>query len=448
MAILRQVKNFIQKQALILPNSTVLAAVSGGVDSMTMAHILHQLQPELNFRLALANFNHGLRPEAADEAELVRAWAKAHGLPCFCGAADIAALARGKNLQDTARRERYAFLRSTAYKLGQALIAVAHHRDDQAETVLLHLLRGSGTGGLAAISPAENGVIRPLLGLNRADIAAYAARQGIAYSEDSSNASGKYLRNRIRLELLPLLGEYNPRIVDALCATADICREEDMLLDDLAENALAELWKAEQLALDGAGFYGLPLSLQRRVLRKAFCLLAGDMPELSFAQSAAILALKEEQSAALPRGMKAYRRGDIFFAAEMPPLPVVAEIFPLIADGSWHQLPALDCAYLACLGEAPSFCPPDACSLPAELAEGLVWRSRRPGDRLPAAASASQRKLKDIFIEAKIPPFRRNRWPLLASGSEVWWAPGLWQPEYAPADKSLLIKTKHCDSIL
>lgn len=448
MTILRRVKNYMQEQRLISPGAIVLAAVSGGVDSMVMADLLLQLRQELCFELAIANFNHGLRPEAAEEAALVRDWAARNGVACFCGGADIAQLAQGKNTQDVARRERYAFLRSTAYKLGQALIATAHHRDDQAETVLMRLLRGSGPAGLAAMSPAENGVIRPLLCLTRAEIADYAVRQGIDYRDDASNFSTKYLRNRIRLELLPLLREYNPQIVDTLCSTADICREEDILMDDLAENALAELWNAEDLCLDGTGFDRLPLSLQRRVLRKAFCLLAGDMPELSFDQSAAVLALREEQSAALPHGMKAYRRGDIFFADEMPPLDVIEEMIPLTADGEWHQMAAMGHAYVACLGEAQPLCPPDMCCVPVELADSLVWRTRREGDRVPSNGQSGCRKLKDIFIDAKIPPHRRNRWPLLAAGEDILWVTGLWRREYARAGKSILIKIRDYDNIL
>ena len=139
-----------QEYQLIEPGELVLVAVSAGRDSMTLAHLLLRLQKELDFNLAIANFNHHLRPEADEEGEFVAEFARINGVPIFLGGADIAQLSVGGNLQEIARRERYTYLRSLAAKIGAQKIAVAHHADDQAETVLLHLLRGSGLSGLAA----------------------------------------------------------------------------------------------------------------------------------------------------------------------------------------------------------------------------------------------------------------------------------------------------------
>ena len=274
MELLKKTKDYIKEYQLIEPGELVLVAVSAGRDSMTLAHLLLRLQKELDFNLAIANFNHHLRPEADEEGEFVAEFARINGVPVFLGGADIAQLSVGGNLQEIARRERYTYLRSLAAKIGAQKIAVAHHADDQAETVLLHLLRGSGLSGLAAMSPIKNNIIRPLLFASRRDICAYIAENKLEYREDSSNACTKYLRNKIRLELIPLLRDYNPNITEALIATADICRQDDQVLEDLAENALAEAWINDDNALERTAFNELPVALQRRVIRKAYtCLL-------------------------------------------------------------------------------------------------------------------------------------------------------------------------------
>jgi len=449
MEALAAVQNYILEHDLIRRGDTVLLAVSGGIDSVTMADLLARLQDQLDFQPVIATFNHRLRPEAEEETAFVQALAQRYGVPFYQGSADIAALSQGKNLQDTARRERYAFLFSVAYKLGAASVATAHHRDDQAETLLLHLLRGSGTAGLAGMAPARNKVIRPLLALTREDIAAYATARGLEYREDHSNASVKYQRNRIRWELLPILRHFNPRVVEALNATAAICRDEDALLDDLAENALAEVLLRDGRAIDAAGFAQLPTALKRRVLKKAFCLLAGDVAELSFSQVEAILALKEEQSVSLPGGIRAYRRGNICFGTEIPPLPGFSDAYPLIADGAWHALGNWGWEYTASLEETEPHAPPHGLYVAERELPRLSWRTRREGDALPSRGASGRTKLKEIFIDHKIPAYQRNSWPLLLLDQEIVWAP-LLKKALSPApgqSKSILIKVRHCDII-
>ncbi len=449
MEALDTVENYIREQGLIKRGDRVLLAISGGIDSVVMMDMLVRLQNKLDFQAVAATFNHQLRPEAAEEAEFVRCLAEKYQLPFYLGAEDIASLAKGKNLQDTARRERYAFLFSLAYKLGAAAIATAHHRDDQAETLLLHLLRGSGLTGLSGMSPAKNQVIRPLLPLSREEIVAYGEGLGLEHREDLSNYSVKYQRNRIRWQLMPLLREFNPQVVEALNATADICRDEDALLNDLAENALAEVLLRDDRAVDAGGFAQLPLALKRRVLKKAFCLLAGDVAELSFCQVEAMLALKDEQSVSLPGGLLAYRRGNICFDTAIPPLPVFDDSYPLIADGCWHSLGGWGWEYTASLEQRPALRLPYEFCVPEAAVSRLTWRTRREGDYLPSSGQRGRTKLKDIFIDHKIPAYQRNTWPLLLLDQEIIWAPLLKKATRARpgSGKSVLIKVRHCDII-
>ena len=453
MDLIKTVANYIETEKLVRPGSILLAAVSGGIDSMVLADVLFRLRQKLQIELAVASFDHGLRPESGSDLAFVHSWAEEHGLPFFSGGKDIAALSGGKNVEDIARRERYAFLRSTAAKCGADAIATAHHRDDQAETVLLHLLRGSGVTGLSGMRPENDHIVRPLLCADRADIYEYASTNHIEYREDSSNSSTHYLRNKIRLELLPVLAEYNPSIKKQLNDTAAICREEDALLDEMAEISLAELWSVEGSALSGSGFDQLAPALQRRVLRKAYQLLAGDLPELSFKQVEAIRCLKDEQSCDLPRGIKAWRRGDVCFGRAIPELDVIDSVWPLLLDGEWHELDSLRCSYNAIRlddTEAPIIEEEESSVLLSEIqAADAFWRTRRDGDYMPGHGGGKGRKVKDVFIDHHVPGHLRVKWPLLVSSAgETLWMPGLRKTQAAGQPNNILIKVRFSDTII
>ena len=447
MNLLKTTAEYIQEKKLILPNQLVLAAFSAGRDSRVMLDVLYKLSQTLDFSVAVAHFNHQLRPEAQDELIFAQQVAKAYGIPFFSGTAQIGVLAKGKNLQEVARRERYAFLNHIARQIGADVVATAHHADDQAETVLLHLLRGAGLAGLAAMRPATEKVIRPLLFASQEDIAAYAVENRLSYCQDQSNFSTKYLRNRIRWQLLPALKDYNPQIVEALNATADICSEEDGLLDDMAENSLAELWLVEDTALSGADFDRLPRALQRRVLRKAFYMFAGEKAELSFAQTQAIIDLKDERSVALPGGTVAYRRGHIYFDRKVPPLPAFYENIPLTADDKWHCLANWGWRYRAVAGKLPNRLPRDTFWVTATEWPELCFRTRRPGDGVYSQGKTGKKKLKDLFIEAKLPGYMKNSWPLLIKAGEIIWVPFLYRRSANPPEDIILIKIAKDDII-
>lgn len=443
--LLKQTSDFLRSAQLISPGQRILAAVSGGRDSCVMLHILCALREELGFALSVAHFNHNLREASGREQQFVGQLAADYGLPFYAGSVEAGVLVADGNIEDAARKARYAFLRQSAEEAGCQLIATAHHGQDQAETVLLHLLRGSGVEGLAAISPLENGLLRPLLFALPSHIEEYRAAENLAFCQDESNADARYLRNHLRLHILPQLAEINPRLLTALCATADICREDNDLLDELAQEALQQLWQPEQQAV-GAGIFDLPLALQRRVLRLAVDALTYEEQVLSYAQTAAALKLKEEQQLPIGGGWLVYRRGGLHISRIQPPLlPLDEKIIPVAADGNWHKLADWGWEYKAMRNyNEPDAPEPAAYSiiLPASMPDALFFRTRRMGDAVPSTGKAERRKLKDIFIKAKIPPHQRVAWPLLLAGEDIIWLPGLYQRKITPATPVIIVMAR------
>lgn len=237
----------IRSQQLFAPGETVVVAVSGGADSVALLDLLVQLQPE-NLLLVVAHLNHCLRGAESDgDQEFVAGLAARYGLPFACARADVAALARSERLsvEDAGRQERYRFLTGVARNFRAASIALAHHRDDQAETVLIRLLRGAGGTGLSAMAPRQGLLKRPLLQVSRAELKCHLKEQGLTWRDDASNADTAILRNSIRHELLPALQRYNPRISERLAATADILASDEELLEGLTRSAWQQVARSE-----------------------------------------------------------------------------------------------------------------------------------------------------------------------------------------------------------
>ena len=230
---------------------TVLCAVSGGRDSMALLHLLGALAAEEGFQVAAAHFNHRLRPGADRDEAFVRAWCAGRGIPLACGAGDAAAFAReaARSVEDAARVLRYRFLEEAAEDLGADRVATAHHREDNAETVLMHLLRGSALQGLGGIAPVRGRVVRPLLETGREDINGYIRRHSIPFVEDETNFDTAFTRNRLRLEVLPLLEEMFPGCGARLAGTAALLREDSGHLQREAEALLPREGTAAPLSL-------------------------------------------------------------------------------------------------------------------------------------------------------------------------------------------------------
>jgi tRNA(Ile)-lysidine synthase len=440
---LNKIKKTIASHAMLSPGDHHLAAVSGGPDSVALLRILTLLAGEYGLCLTTAHLNHGLRAEADAEEAFVRRLSDELGISCICGKADIPSLNRRKqgSLEEVARRERYRFLFEAADRCGAVKIALGHHRDDQAETVLLHLIRGSGAEGLRGILPVREGrIIRPLLEVGRDQILEFLRRDQTAYMTDSSNADLRFLRNRIRNELLPeLKARYNPRLVEGLARTAGIIRLEDDYLAGVVRQTL-DNWGVrpgwEQVALPLSGFRLLHGALQARLIKGLLEEASSEKNGIGHRHVEAVLRLcrrapGREAALDLPFGLRVtcgrefielsreggtpVRRGRevlrFEYGVTVPaaiPVPEIGRTVHL----SWAAPPGP-----ALMKERPevAFLDYDCLEPP------LTLRNRRPGDRVAPLGLEGSKKLKDYFIDGLVPRSLRDRIPLLADSRSIVW---------------------------
>ena len=317
--LVRQVRAFCGKHDMLPQGGTVLCAVSGGRDSMALLHLLGVLGAEEGFQVAAAHFNHRLRPAADRDEAFVRSWCAGRGIPLFCGSGDVSAFAReaGRSVEDAARELRYRFLEEAAEDLGADRIAAAHHREDNAETVLLHLLRGAALQGLGGIPPVRGRIVRPLLETAREDIDQYIRRHSIPFVEDETNSDTAFTRNRLRLEVLPVLEELFPGCGARLAGTAGLLREENGHLQREAEALLPRTGTAVPAAL---------LEAQDRTMgrRLAEALGARLGASLDRRQVEAVLDLGSGGYLDLGGGLYAVRRSGalVLGRKEVPPPPL------------------------------------------------------------------------------------------------------------------------------
>ncbi len=441
---LEEVRQTIATHRMLIPGDGVVVAVSGGVDSMVLLHVLATLRPPLGLRLHAAHLDHGLRgPEAERDATAVAGWAARLEVPVTIERAGPLDLRRG-SVQRAARAARYAFLGRVADQVGAQRIAVGHQRDDLAETLLLNLLRGTGLRGLAGIPPVRGRVIRPLLDTPRELIVAYARAHGVPWVEDPSNRTLAYRRNRVRAELIPALAkEYNPRVLESLARTAAIVRAEDAFLDTLARESLGHLARpglGGEAALKGKELAGLKPVLRRRVLRAAAEALPGR-PVLSARHLAALdlwaAAGPRRGRCGFVRDVMAWWDGeDLVLAPKALPPPPDALPLPL---GVPTRAAPFALTFLAEAAEVGAGAPLPAAPGPAGQPPGgpaevwldaaaapdpLMVRGWRFGDRFQPLGLAGTKKLQDFFVDAKVPRAARPRIPLVVSGDRILWVVG------------------------
>ena len=276
-------------QAKVKADSRLIVAVSGGIDSIVLLDILDQLRGELGYQLHLAHFDHALRPESSADGRFVAEEASRRGLPCTVERRDVGEHAQEEklSLEEAGRLLRYAFFEEVAGCVGASFVVLGHHAEDQAETVLMRLLRGSGATGLGAMEAVREGrYLRPLLSVRRTEIETYAQERGLCHREDASNRDVHFLRNRIRWELLPLLEEYNPKITETLNRTARLLKDEDHLLSDLAEEAITAVVCEsynDKITLDSSVLVDYHIAVQRRVVRAVLQGLSAAESPFNFA---------------------------------------------------------------------------------------------------------------------------------------------------------------------
>jgi tRNA(Ile)-lysidine synthase len=432
-------KSALSRRSLWKAPESVLVAVSGGSDSVALLHLFARLREEAPFPLGAAHLNHGARGGESDEDErFVAETARRLEVPLHTARLPAGSLdARAEGWEAAARKARYQFLRETAGQNGASRVAMGHTKDDQAETVLMRLLRGSGRRGLGGIHPAVEGVfIRPLLGFTKEELSGYLEARGESWREDSSNRSPERLRNRIRHELLPALRRaYNPDLVEVLARTAEVFREEDDYLSSVTSEVARRLIRQESqgLSLGIPALRALPPALRRRLLRsfveRAY---APGLPPPDFALTAALETLIEEarhgSAATLSGGLQVR----VLYAdlVVIRPTEAPTEVVPLPVPGQ-ASLPELGfrlCARQAAVSEVGD--PKqdntverallDADSLPGPLAV----RHRRKGDLFRPLGAPGESKLKSYFIDRKVPRPVRDRVPLVVSGDRIAWVVG------------------------
>lgn len=427
----------------------LLVAVSGGPDSVALLYALVLMSAEYQLRLTAAHLNHGLRgAEAGREEDFVRRLSADMGLDCICKTVDIRALrkGRGQSLEETAREERYRFLKETASICGAVKIATGHHRDDQAETVLMNLLRGSGPEGLKGIAPVwETRIIRPLLNVAREEILEFLREEGLEHMTDSSNLSTVFLRNRIRNDLLPELKKnYNPRIVAGLSRTAEIIRREDDYLQNTVREQIARwgiVLERGELLLPLTEFLGMHEALQGRIIK---FLLESFIPSgrgIGYRHIDAVLGLcrnglDRRASLDLPCLIGVKIQGDILRivreksriarGARRPPpagysypMDVPGEIF-LPETGATIRCELIEKPHFWAMRELPEMAFMDY----ERLVPPLIVRNARQGDRMAPLGMGGTKKLKSYFIDRKIPFSHRQKIPLLVDARSVVWIAG------------------------
>ncbi len=419
----------------------MVVAVSGGPDSLALLHLLKAISEDLELKLVVAHLNHCLRPEADFEEAGVKKIAASLSLPHETRAVDIRDLkkSRGISEEEAGRLARYNLLFDTARKYGASKIALGHQLDDQAETVLLNIMRGTGVDGLAGILPAyKRGavrLIRPLLCLRRSEIEAYCSELNLSPFTDSSNLETDYTRNRLRLELIPWLEkEYNPRIREALYRLAALAFDDRRFLQALARKKYLELAGIgrQEIFFNRKELSSLPMALCGRILRIAHKRFS-HVKELDRLHIERIIELVESDETTgritLPGNTFIYMSQEKIYmacsrrtAAELPPqtaLQIPGKTF--LPGGSLIEARLID-------KKEVSWPPPrcraylDYDSLPSGE---LIVRPRWPGARFHPQGSAGKKKLKDFYIDHKIPQPRRDQVPLVTAGNAIVWVVGV-----------------------
>ena len=312
-----------EEQGIALGGKTVLCALSGGRDSMALFHLCLKLGAEHGFAVAAAHYNHCLRETADRDEAFVRSFCEKKGVPLIVGRGDVAALAETEktSVEDAARIMRYHFLEETADELGADFIATAHHADDNAETLLLHLLRGAGLQGLCGIPPVRGRIIRPLLSVDRAAINAYIAENSIPFVEDETNGETVYERNRLRHELFPLLEELSPGSTGRIATAAERLRADHACLERQAEELLPLPSENGETELSRSLLRSRDAAIAVRLVRLAARRFG---IELTAAQADSVLALRTGAMLSLPDGVRAAAEKNIvrFYRVPTPPSPL------------------------------------------------------------------------------------------------------------------------------
>ena len=453
----------LERQGYAGTGSLLVVAVSGGPDSVALLHALLSLSVTTNLRLHVAHLNHNFRGEEAEEdARFVANLAQEQGLPATVEKADPVAYQRDTGIssfEEAARELRYGFLSHVAAEDKPAAVALGHNADDQAETVIMHIIRGSGLHGLKGMEElstwrsrdhaSQVALFRPLLQVSKAETADYCRRRGIPFREDTGNLLSRFTRNRVRHQLLPELRSYNPRIGDALVRLANLASLEVDYLDTEVSRLWPSVAGLEQdwLTLDSNLLASLHPLIVRLVLRRAYEHVAGDtrrLQEIHLGDMARFLTLPAGRVLDLPSGLRlhsGYGRLLLGRGPDIPcPLPALEEehlmtLPPPGAEVTIH-IPGWEVtAAQRATSTGPTTKDPFIARLDPEAvgAGPLIIRTRRPGDRFQPSGMQSSKKLQDFFVDQKVPRSWRDRVPLIIAERGIAWVVGHRVAEWARA---------------
>ena len=453
----QEMHRFISEQNMIDAGETVLVAVSGGADSLALLYTLHELQKHIHCHLHVVHLNHRLRDNSSEDADFVHKHATRLELPFTCHTVDVSRLAEEWKLsiETAGRKARYAFFDSISTDVGATKVALGHQQDDISETVLMNLIRGGGTDGLKGISPIrDDKYIRPLTIFTRQEIDVYLKSINLIPREDPTNTDNRYLRNRIRHELLPLLErDYNPNIRVGLSRAAAIIGSESDYLDELTREAfnrcLLDESKHSSIVLSRDIFLNYHIAIQRRIIRQAVSEAQGTTQDFSFEHSNLICDIifgeKPNARITLPNGIQ-FRRAyhNLFFEKETiqteqyeyvlsvpgrtPIVQLSAEVITKIYEISDNEPSTIPNGVSEALLDFSKI------KLPIQI------RNRRKGDRIQPHGMQGTKKIKDYFMDLKVPQCERDRIPIVVSSDAILWIIG-----FTTSDKhKLQPKTRKC----
>ena len=425
-----------EQYTMVSPNGQLYAAVSGGRDSMAMLHALCMIARQIPFSLTVLHVDHMLREQSAEDADFVQRICKDWHIPCLVERVDVAKRRqKGESLEQAARRMRYAFF-ARVCQANPGVVAVAHHQEDQAETILMHLLRGTGLRGLCGMQPKRDWLIRPLLYTNRATIEAYIREHQIPFCEDASNADCRFTRNRIRHRLIPYLQtEFNPQIVPALARMAQNVAEDEALLDQWTQQAVSEVqWEGQRgkwIRMRTQAFVDQPISVQKRLLWQALEQLGITDMRQTMMQSA-IETMQSGGHARLSPQCQIWSGTYVELCMDAMPFSVVAietgqsvqagcgSITARVRTGSMaRRMEELD-ANTICL---------DVQKLTTPI---LTARPRRRGDKIHLKVGS--KSISDVLTDRKIAHGLRDRLPVVCDGDRILWMPEVVRSDYARID--------------
>ena len=441
---LGKVKKTVDSFGMLSPGDVIVAGVSGGSDSMALLFALcdlRELYPDID--VIVSHVNHGLRGAESDEdAEYVREAAGRLNLSFECVRVDTEGFRkkRGLSLEDAARELRYDFFNDILAKRSAQRIATAHTLNDQAETVIMRLIRGSGSQGLAGIRPSVGNIIRPLINVTKLEAREYLQSKGVSWREDSTNSSNEFLRNRIRNELIPLLESYNPAIEQVLSRVAAVCAAEADFISAEAERKFKELARVvdEGVLGDTEKLLREPPAIRFSVMRKSILAVKGDLNSVSakhlFSIDEVVRSGESSAEVNLPGGVVFHTGHGVFFFTREDEL----RKFPPteIKNHGTHRV-SRDLEVTVELTDDSSLwgAPDVGYFSPEKVGFPIALRSFSEGDRFVPLGMRGAKKLKDFFIDEKIPRFLRKKVPVFETRDGIIWVGGLRTDNRFKADR-------------